>query len=37
MAPCRPFVLNQVCSSFEESKFFEFDGRLDVHDVVEVL
>jgi len=23
-------LLNQVCSSFEESKSFEFDGRLDV-------
>jgi len=23
-------MLNQVCSSFEESKSFEFDGRLDV-------
>ena len=31
------FVLNQVCSSFEESKSFEFDGRLDVLVVVEVL
>ena len=23
-------LLNQACSSFEESKSFEFDGRLDV-------
>ena len=23
-------MLNQVCSSFEESKSFMFDGRLDV-------
>jgi len=23
-------LLNQVCSSFEESKSFEVDGRLDV-------
>jgi len=30
-------LLNQVCSSFEESKSFEFDGRLDVLDVAEVL
>jgi len=30
-------MLNQVCSNFEESKSFEFDGRLDVLDVVEVL
>ena len=29
-------MLNQVCSSFEESKSFEFDGRLDVLAVVEV-
>jgi len=29
-------VLNQVCSSFEESKSFEFDGRLDVLVVAEV-
>jgi len=28
-------MLNQVCSSFEESKPFEFDGRLDVLAVVE--
>jgi len=27
---------NQVCLSFEESKSFEFDGRLDVLDVAEV-
>jgi len=26
-----------VCSSFEESKSFEFDGRLDVLVVAEVL
>jgi len=26
-----------MCSSFEESKFFEFDGRLDVLAVAEVL
>jgi len=26
-----------VCSRFEESKSFEFDGRLDVLDVAEVL
>jgi len=30
-------VLNQVCSSFEKSKSFEFDGRLDVFVVAEVL
>jgi len=30
-------VLNQVCSSFKESKSFEFDGRLDVLVVAEVL
>jgi len=30
-------VLNQVCSSFEEFKSFEFDGRLDVLVVAEVL
>jgi len=30
-------VLNQVYSSFEESKSFEFDGRLNVLVVVEVL
>jgi len=30
-------LLNQVCSSFEESKSFEFDGRLDVLVVAEVL
>jgi len=30
-------LLNQVCSSFEESKSFEFDGRLDVLVVVKVL
>ena len=29
-------LLNQVCSSFEESKSFEFDGRLDVLVVLEV-
>jgi len=29
-------LLNQVCSSFEESKSFEFDRRLDVLVVVEV-
>jgi len=29
-------LLNQVCSSFEESKSFEFDGRLDVLVVAEV-
>ena len=28
--------LNQVCSSFEESKPFEFDGRLDVLAIAEV-
>ena len=32
----RERLLNQVCSSFEESKSFEFDGRLDVLVVVEV-
>jgi len=26
-----------MCSSFEESKSFEFDGRLDVLAVAEVL
>jgi len=31
------FLLNQVCSSFEESKSFEFDGRLDVLAIAEVL
>jgi len=31
------FLLNQMCSSFEESKSFVFDGRLDVFDVAEVL
>jgi len=30
-------LLNQVCSSFEESKSFVFDGRLDVLVVAEVL
>jgi len=30
-------ILNQVCSSFEESKSFEFDGRLVVLVVAEVL
>jgi len=30
-------LLNQLCSSFEYSKSFEFDGRLDVLVVVEVL
>jgi len=30
-------LLNQECSSFEESKSFVFDGRLKVLDVVEVL
>jgi len=30
-------LLNQVCSSFEESKSFVFDERLDVLAVVEVL
>jgi len=30
-------MLNQVCSSFEESKSFVFDGRLDVIVVAEVL
>jgi len=29
-------LLNQVCSSFEESKSFEFDGRLDVLVVAKV-
>jgi len=29
-------LLNQVCSSFEESKSFKFDGRLDVLVVAEV-
>jgi len=29
-------LLNQVCSSFEESKSFEFDGRLVVLVVAEV-
>jgi len=28
-------LLNKVCSSFEESKPFEFDGRLDVLVVAE--
>jgi len=28
-------LLNQVCLSFEESKSFEFDGRLDVLVVAE--
>jgi len=32
----RSILLNQVNSSFEESKSFEFDGRLDVFAVVEV-
>jgi len=30
-------LFNLVCSSFEESKSFEFDGRLDVLVVAEVL
>jgi len=30
-------LLNQVCSSFKESKSFDFDGRLDVLVVAEVL
>jgi len=30
-------LLNQVCSSFEESKSFEFDERLDVLVVARVL
>ena len=30
-------LLNQVCSSFEESKSFVFDGRLDALVVAEVL
>jgi len=30
-------LLNQVYSSFEESKSFEFDGRLNVLVVAEVL
>ena len=30
-------LLNQVCSSIEESKSFVFDGRLDVLVVAEVL
>jgi len=29
--------LNQVCSSYKESKSFVFDGRLDVLVVAEVL
>ena len=29
-------LLNQVCSTFEQSKSFEFDGRLDVLVVAEV-
>jgi len=29
-------LLNQVCSSFEESKSFEFNGRLDVLVVAEL-
>jgi len=29
-------LLNQMCSSFEESKSFEFYGRLDVLVVAEV-
>ena len=29
-------LLNQVCSSFEESKPLKFDGRLDVLAVVEL-
>ena len=29
-------LLNQVCLSFEESKSFEFDGRLDVLAFAEV-
>jgi len=33
----RLFLLNQVCSCFEESKSFVFDGRLDVLVVAEVL
>jgi len=33
----RILVLNQVCSSFEESKSFVLDGRLDVLVVAEVL
>jgi len=33
----RGILLNQVCSSFEQSKSFEFDERLDVFVVVEVL
>ena len=31
------FLLNQLYSSFEESKSFVFDGRLDVLVVAEVL
>jgi len=30
-------MLNQVCSSFEESKSFVFDGRLEVLVVAGVL
>ena len=30
-------MLNQVCSSFEESKSFVFDGKLEVLVVAEVL
>jgi len=30
-------LLNQECSSFEESKSFVFDGRLKVLDIAEVL
>jgi len=33
----KKLLLNQVCSSFEESKSFVFDGRLDVLAVAEVL
>jgi len=29
-------LLNQVCSSFEESKSFEFDGRMDILVVAEL-
>ena len=31
------YLLNQVCSSFEESKSFVFDERLKVFVVAEVL
>jgi len=33
LGPWMLILLNQVCSSFEESKSLKFDGRLDVFAV----